>query len=212
MGDIRCLKSVEIDLFEVNGCINHWFRSESELQNEGKGGFLRGKIRIKGIDKNVETVRRIELSLLSSHATKLHCNLLRISPKNKEFHRKAHQTTKSVTDSVMSPSAYSVVLVRDSNETFKIDRTNHGYLPSGFKVGEMWDEENQTLTLGEKESENNPFVNGSPVDKEYGLCLTIVKPLSKQEQKSESSKYFIFVVVLTFHSVITKPGVYGSVK
>ena len=46
MGDIRCPKSVDIDLNEENGCVNHWFRSESELQNEGKGGFLCGKIRV----------------------------------------------------------------------------------------------------------------------------------------------------------------------
>ena len=109
--------------------------------------------------------------------------MLRISPKNKEFHRKAHPTTKSATDSVMCPSAYSVVLVRDSDETFKIDRSNHGYLPSGFKENEMWDEENQTLILGEKESEK-----GESSDKVPDLPVSASVNILEQRQEERGDR------------------------
>ena len=112
MGDIRCPKSVDIDLNEENGCVNHWFRSESELQNEGKGGFLCGKIRINGLDTTKECVWKIRLSLLSNHVTQLHCNLLRIGLNS--FHKMHHRREDNAqgADSAMPPTAHSVVLIR----------------------------------------------------------------------------------------------------
>ena len=199
MGDIRCPKSVDIDLNEENGCVNHWFRSESELQNEGKGGFLCGKIRIKGLDTTKECVWKIRLSLLSNHVTQLHCNLLRIGLNS--FHKMHHRREDNAqgADSAMPSTAYSVVLIRESDGTFRIDLSNHGgYLsgrnnPTELREVAFWDESTQTLTLGEKGSQNNRSQNGSSSEKESGLCLTIVKPLSKQEQKSESTKGYCHI-------------------
>ena len=186
MGDIRCPKSIDIDLNESNGCITHWFRSESELQNEGKGGFLVGKVRVKGVDPLKETIDKIVLTLVSSHSSEMHCNLLRIGLNS--FHK-----TSQKCDGVMLPTAYSVELIRDTDGTFKIDTTNHDYLPSGLNAVGFWNEATQTLTLGEKGFQNNHLPNGSLVEKESGLCLNIVKPLSKQDQKNESSKKFCHI-------------------
>ena len=193
MGDIRCPKSVDIDLKEENGIVNHWFRSESELQNEGKGGFLCGKIRITGVDQSSECVKKIRLSLVSNHSSQLHCNMLRIGLNSfhKQFHKKEDSTQGG--DGTMTPTAYSVVLTRQSENTFKIDLSNHGYLPSGLKEVAFWDESTQTLTLGEKSSQSNRLENSLHPEKESGLCLTIVKPLSKQDQKKESSKRYCHI-------------------
>ena len=186
MGDIRCPKSIDIDLNESNGCVTHWFRSESELQNEGKGGFLVGKVRVKGVDTLKETIDKIVLTLVSSHSSEMHCNLLRIGLNS--FHK-----TSQKCDGVMLPTTYSVILIRGADGIFKIDTTNHDYLPSELNDVGSWNESTQTLTLGEKGFHNNRLPNGSPVEKESGLCLNIVKPLSKQDQKNESTKKFCHI-------------------
>lgn len=175
MEDIRCLKSVAIDLEE-----SHWFRSESELQNEGKGGFLRGKITIKGLDTLKEEAKKIVLSLVSNHSSELHCNLLRIG-------LNSFNKTKQKSDGLMPPAAYSIVLIRDTSNCFKIDPLNHDYLPSGLNEVGFWDDTSNTLNLGEKSSQNNIL------PKESGLCINIVKPLSKQDLKIDSSKKYCHI-------------------
>ena len=169
------MKAAEVSLHETNGRIGHLFRSESELQNEGKGGFLKGLIKLNGIDSGKEVVTMIEISLVSSHTSGLHCNLLRISRNSfeKDFSRRSYNGSNQQREKYMSPSAYKVVLRRDENNLLKLVRDNHGYLPDGLNDATFWNEETQTLTLGDK----NP--QGEPIP---GLCITIVKPKSKQDQ------------------------------
>ena len=152
----------------------HWFRSESELQNEGKGGFLRGEITVDGIDVSKEKIHKLELYLVSGHDSELHSNLLRIA--GKDFKRRENANQKE--NYFMSPSAYKVILLRDSANTFRINTTDHdSYLPSDIKDIPFWDEERQTLTLGDR----------------GGLPLTIVKPLSKQEHGTENGKHAVHI-------------------
>ena len=202
MGDIRCPKSVEVDVEE-----NHWFRSESELQNEGKGGFLNREIRVKGLDPSKEEVKKIVLSLVSSHISELHCNLLRIG-------LNSFDKTSQKCDGLMSPAAYSIVLIRDTENGFKIDLSNHDYLPSGLNEVGSWDEAKQTLTLGGKSSQNNILPNGSPIEKKPGLCFNIVKPLSKQDLKIDSSKKFCHIrqVLQQIKEDMTRKELAGDIR
>ena len=75
------------------------FRSESELQQEEKGGYLSGVIKLEGIDPLTEKVIKIELLLESCHPSKLHCNLFRISGKhclNRENGRKTNKEQQNM--------------------------------------------------------------------------------------------------------------------
>ena len=180
MNDNRPEK-VEIILHGTNGRISNLFRSESELQKEGKGGFLKGQIHFN-IDTDIETIERIELSTVSSHESELHCNLLRVSNNSfeKEVSRRDNHVSGDHPQCAMSPSAYKVILIRNDNDTFRIDRTKHDYLPCNGTEVCFFDEKCQTLYLGDKDPLDN-FV------RRPGLCLTPVKPYSK----SDTSKNFV---------------------
>ena len=68
---------LKINLIETN----IWFRHESAMQKEGKGGFLKGTISIEGANISNYKLTKMELSLVSDHDSRLHCNLLRIGGK-----------------------------------------------------------------------------------------------------------------------------------
>ena len=186
MNDNRQQK-VEVMLHGTNGRISNLFRSESELQNEGKGGFLNGQIQCN-IDNDVETIEKIELSLVSSHESGLHCNYLRVSPSSfeKELNRRDNHVADDQPKRAMSPSSYKVVLIRNSPSTFKIDRTNHDYMPVNGTEVNFWNEKTKTLNLGNKDPQDHSR-------RIEGLCKNIVKPKSKSEQKSESSNEFVHI-------------------
>ena len=170
-------QNIEFMMGGQNGRISHLFRNESHFTDEGKGGFLKGYIKINGIDDEREQIQRIALSLDSKHPTKMHCNLLRVSINS--FEKELHQNVlEAGRNSTMSPSAYKVILLSSSDgNTFKIDRNNHEYLPINCEEAQFWDKNFHTLNLGD-----NP-----------GLCLNIVKPLSRSEPESKLSKNFIHI-------------------
>ena len=173
-------KRLEVVLAKENGRITHLFRSESEFQKEGKGGFLKGYVKINRNDDEDEIIEKIELSLISGHPSEIHCNLIRISNNSfqKDVHRRDGHISEDIRQRAMSPSAYKVILVRASDDKFQINRKNHEYLPDNYKEVQFWDENNHTLYLGDNCS------------RFPGLCLNIVRPLSKE---SESSKNFAHI-------------------
>ena len=59
-----------------------WFRHESAMKQEGKGGQIKALISVEGADSKKYQMNRAEIKLISDHPTKLHSNLLRIGGKN----------------------------------------------------------------------------------------------------------------------------------
>ena len=108
---------LKIDLYETN----IWFRHESAMQNEGKGGFIKGNIGIEGLSRSNYSLEKIEISLASEHDTKLHCNLLRIG--GKYFRKNGNGGSQKC---FMSPSSYKVTLIRDRFNKLIIDTSKHG--------------------------------------------------------------------------------------
>ena len=141
------------------------FRSESEVQKEEKGGYLRFISSIKGLDRSREQVEKIEVYLESDHDTKIHPNVLRISKKHCLTKNASSKNTKEGGN--MQASAHKVTFKRDGNNDMVIDVTDHrSYLSCDLKKEKGWNEDRQELTFGGSE----------------GLCTNIIKPLSKQER------------------------------
>ena len=142
-----------------------WFRHESAMKQEGKGGQIKALISVEGADSKKHQINRAEIKLISDHPTKLHSNLLRIGGKNLKKLCK-HQTNKSNSENApfMSPSAHKIVLTRDESQKMRINKMGHeSYLPSNFddiqKFLPTWvDDKNNIITIG---GENGLEVTGT---------------------------------------------------
>ena len=75
-----------------------WFRHESAMKQEGKGGQIKAVITVEGEDSKIYKINRAEIKLISDHPTKIHSNLLRIGGKNLKKLSK-HQTDTSNSES-----------------------------------------------------------------------------------------------------------------
>ena len=148
------------------------FRSESELQQEEKGGYLSGVFKLEGINSSTEKVIKIELFLESGHSSKLHCNLFRISGKHCLYRENGRKTNKEQQN--MSAAAYKINIVRrNSDNKLVLDTKHHqNYLLSAIKDISFCDDDGQSLKLGGND----------------GLLIKIVKPLSKQDNVAKSGK------------------------
>ena len=159
---------------------NPWFRHESEMQAEEKGSFLKGNISIDGPDVRSCKVIKLKISVASNHKSELHCNLLRIGGAHFKYEEKESDDSDSATKSkilrTMSPSCYSVTLIRDENDQLVLDTSSHkSYLPADVDDKKelisslIWDEDQQCLKLGDG-----------------GLQLTVVTPISRQDARTST--------------------------
>ena len=158
---------------------NPLFRYESEMQSEEKGSFLKGNISIDGPDVRSCKVIKLKVSVASNHKYGIHCNLLRIVGANFKCEEKESDDSDSATKSkilrTMSPSCYSVTLIRDENDKLVLDTSSHkSYLPADVDDKKelisslIWDEDQQCLKLGDG-----------------GLQLTVITP----RQDARTSKH-----------------------
>ena len=143
------------------------FRSESEVQNEEKGGYLSFTSSIQGLDLSKEQVEMIVMYLESDHDTKIHPNLLRISKKHCVTKYSGAKSNKK--GGSMQVTASKVTFKRDENNDMVVDVTDHrSYLSYDLKKVQGWNEGRQELTFGGE-----------------GYCTNIIKPLSKQEGREK---------------------------
>ena len=150
-----------------------WFRHESAMKQEGKGGQIKALASIE-VDENEKKYdfNRIEIMAVSDHPTQLHSNLLRIGGKNlKKICKHKSGNPSSEKDHLMSPSAYKVILRRDSSDKMRIDTEGHeSYLPENFTSL-------QDFLPNCVDNENMRFWIGG----ERGIELTGVTPYSKSK-------------------------------
>ena len=136
--------------------LNPWFRHESAMQNEEKGSFLKGQIKIGGSDDKGYNIVKIEISLISNHESELHCNLLRIG--GSQFKRNETASKSNVNGEMtcaMSPSSYKVRFIRDQDDKLIIDTDAHkSYLLPDIdnrqkSIPSLVDKSTKCLRLGE---------------------------------------------------------------
>ena len=145
------------------------FRSESELQEEEKGGYLTGDAQLVGLDLSTEEVTKIEIYLESNHPSKMHCNSFRISKKHSQMKTNGFKNKKEKQN--MSAETQYIKIVRDKNNKMVLDPTNHkSYFPTDVKDIDIYNENTQTLKFGGPNA----------------LNILIWKPLSKQENGKDT--------------------------
>ena len=169
----------------TNVCIsdhNPWFRHESQMQDEEKGSFLKGNISIGRPDVKSCKVIKLKISVASKHKSELHCNLLRIGGIHFKCEEKESDDSDSATKGkiirTMSPSCYSVILIRDENDKLVLDASNHkSYLPADVDDKKelisslIWNEDQRCLKLGDG-----------------GLQLTVITPI---RTSTHGQKHFV---------------------
>ena len=133
----------------------HLFRSESELKNEAKGGYLKGKIILP--DSAIGS--DLELALYDTNGLP-HPNKLFITPLNKRQNNTEKYVTPLVTDRNLK------LLYQNNN--YVVDTKNHPYLSRLVENGE------QIVGAGFFDHQNNQFYLGLS-----GLKLTVMNDIKK---------------------------------
>lgn len=172
----------------------HLFRSESELKNEAKGGYLKGKIILPSSAIGSD----LELALYDTNGLP-HPNKLFITPLNKRQNNTEKYVTPLVTDRNLK------LLYQNNN--YVVDTKNHPYLSRLIENGE------QIVGAGFFDHQNNQFYLGLS-----GLKLTVMNDIKKGKKSAlEYSKVKLGMKVLndpekTYFSSIIQDSKYYDLK
>ena len=172
----------------------HLFRSESELKNEAKGGYLNGKIILPSSAIGSD----LELALYDTNGLP-HPNKLFITPLNKRQNNTEKYVTPLVTDRNLK------LLYQNNN--YVVDTKNHPYLSRLVENGE------QIVGAGFFDHQNNQFYLGLS-----GLKLTVMNDIKKGKKSAlEYSKVKLGMKVLndtekTYFSSIIQDSKYYDLK
>ena len=172
----------------------HLFRSESELKNEAKGGYLKGKIILPSSAIGSD----LELALYDTNGL-THPNKLFITPLNKRQNNTEKYVTPLVTDRNLK------LLYQNNN--YVVDTKNHPYL------SRLVENREQIVGAGFFDHQNNQFYLGLS-----GLKLTVMNDIKKGKKSAlEYSKVKLGMKVLndpekTYFSSIIQDSKYYDLK